>query len=84
MRRYINDARCCTIAAVCVCARARVCVCHFSALLWGGAVTQQDISRLNTFQASSASLQDIVTLLNMWCNVDILEETGELPIKESS
>ena len=83
MRRYINDARCCTIAAaVCVCARARVCVCHFSALLWGGSVTQQDISRLNTFQASS--LQDIVTLLNMWCNVDILEETGELPIKESS
>ena len=67
---------------LCVCARARVCVCHFSALLWGGAGTQQDISRLNTFQASS--LQDIATLLNMWCNVDILEETGELPIKESS
>ena len=29
-------------------------------------------------------LWDIVTLWNMRCNVDILEETGELPIKRST
>ena len=59
-----------------------VCMCHFSALLWGGSVTRQDIRRLKTFQVKC--LQDIVTLSDMWCNVDILEETGELPIKESN
>ena len=45
-------------------------------------VTQQDIRRLKTFQMRC--LRDIVgvTLWDMRRNVDILEETGELPIKE--
>ena len=45
-------------------------------------VTQQDIRRLKTFQMRC--LRDIVgvTLWDMRHNVDILEETGELPMKE--
>ena len=56
-----------------------------SVLLYGAetwTVTQQEIRRLKTFQMRC--FQDImgVTLWDMWCNVDILEESGELPIKE--
>ena len=56
-----------------------------SVLLYGAetwSVTQQDIRRLKTFQMRC--LRDIVgvTLWDMRRNVDILEETGELPIKE--
>ena len=56
-----------------------------SVLLYGAetwTVTQQDIRRLKTFQMRC--LRDIVgvTLWDMRRNVDILEETGELPIKE--
>ena len=54
-------------------------------LLYGAetwTVTQQDIRRLKTFQMRC--LRDIVgvTLWDMRRNVDILEETGELAIKE--
>ena len=51
-----------------------------SVLLW--MVTQEDIRRLKTFQMRC--FRDIVgvTLWDMQCNVDILEETGKLPIKE--
>ena len=57
---------------------------HVGAPLWGGALvgTQQVIRRLKMFQMRC--LQDImgVSLWRMRHNVDILEETGELPIKE--
>ena len=57
----------------------------WSVLLYGvetWSVTQQDMRRLNTLQMRC--LRDIVgvTLWDMRRNVDILEETGELPIKE--
>ena len=56
-----------------------------SVLLYGAetwSVTQHDIRRLKIFQMRC--LHDIVgvTLWDKWCNVDILEETGELPIEE--
>ena len=54
-----------------------------SVLLYGAEtwlITKQEIRRLKTFQMRS--LWDIVTLWDMLCNVDILEATGELPIKE--
>ena len=62
-----------------------VYVCVTLVLFYGAetwSVTQQDIRRLKMFQVRC--LRDIVTL-DLWdmrCNVDILEETGELPIKE--
>ncbi len=43
-------------------------------------VTQQDMSRLKTFRMRWDIVD--VTLWDLRCNVDILEETGELPIKE--
>ena len=56
-----------------------------SVLLYGAetwSVTQHDIRRLKTFQMRC--LRDIVgvTLWDKRRNVDILEETGELPIEE--
>ena len=55
-------------------------VLHYGVEIW--LVTQQDIRRLKTFQIRC--LQDIVSVIlwDMQRNVDILEETGELPIKE--
>ena len=55
-------------------------VLHYGAETW--LVTQQDIRILKTFQMRC--LWDIVgvTLWDMQRNVDILDETGELPIKE--
>ena len=56
-----------------------------SVLLYGAEtwpVTQRDVRRLKTFQMRC--LRDIVgvTLWDMRRNVDILEETGELPVEE--
>ena len=55
-------------------------VLHYGVEIW--LVTQQDIRRLKTFQIRC--LQDIVSVIlwDMQRNVGILEETGELPIKE--
>ena len=56
-----------------------------SVLLYGAEtwpVTQHDIRRLKTFQMRC--LRDILglTLWDMHRNVDILKETGELPVEE--
>jgi hypothetical protein len=60
------------------------CLMVMSVLLYGAetwAVTQHNIRRLKTFQMRC--LRDILglTLLDRRRNIDILEETGELPIE---
>ena len=52
-----------------------------SVLLYGAVVTQHNIRRLKTFQMRC--LRDILglTLLDRRRNIDILQETGELPIE---
>ena len=72
----------CMFVLACMCKYMCVCVCVCVCVLSCQGPKEQDIRRLKTFLMRC--LRDIVgvTLWNMRRNVDILEETGELPVKE--
>ena len=74
--------RACACACVCVRACVHACVCVCVCVLSCQGPKEQDIRRLKTFLMRCLQYIVGVTLWNMRRNVDILEETGELPVKE--